>query len=200
MDHLDTDRFDMAFSRLSAVLRPSMKGVEVKQLATAYFRALEDLPIEAVLAAAKVCLRTFEHFPKPVDWRQVVEAAQRTATAKALVPHVDHRQMTQREVDEHERAHGLRFEDANCCCADCEAAGVTHRPLRFVPIEWADGTLEHAINPRTNKLEIVGEWAHGMKLRRWYEARDAFFALAKKHPHAAHVLAFAQAREPGEEG
>lgn len=47
-----------------------------------------------------------------------------------------------------------------CNCPECFQAGVTDKELRR--------------DPRTGKL------LHGQALRRWYEARDQFFALKAK--------------------
>jgi len=51
-------------------------------------------------------------------------------------------------------------------------------------------------------VEIVGHWAHGEELARWYAARDAFFALAKRAPRTLFdaVAVIVGDREPGIEG
>lgn len=46
---------------------------------------------------------------------------------------------------------------APCRCPECFQAGVSEKELRR--------------DPRS------GEWLHGQNLRRWYAARDEFFAL-----------------------
>jgi hypothetical protein len=110
------------------------------------------------------------------------------------------------EADDLARATAWCFEDAPCGCVQCYAAGVTDRPLRFVPTELGPDEYERAFNLRTGKVEIVGHWAHGDELHRWYAARDVFFALRRRAPRtlfdalAVIVGEVVGEREPGMEG
>jgi hypothetical protein len=99
------------------------------------------------------------------------------------------------------RAERLRYEDDPCGCLACQAAGVTDRPLRYVPQFTHDDREERAWCPLHQKLVVVGHWAHGDELARWYAARDRFFTRAKPNRTWYGVaLAVAGARESGEEG
>lgn len=67
MERTDTPRFAAALSQLAATF-----GKEVEPgLAEAYFAALEDLEIGAVLVAFKEATRTLEFFPRPVQLRRL---------------------------------------------------------------------------------------------------------------------------------
>lgn len=44
-----------------------------------------------------------------------------------------------------------------CNCLECQAAGVTDKPIRFVPAD---------------EFHQKAHWAHGEELRRWYEAYE----------------------------
>ena len=90
--------------------------------------------------------------------------------------------------------------------SECQAAGVSDRPLRFVPTLVGEEE-ERAFNPQRQRVEMVGHWAHGEELRRWYEAREACYALwrraAVKYPHLVGrgmAMVVTREREPGEEG
>jgi hypothetical protein len=56
------------------------------------------------------------------------------------------------------------------------------------------------MHPRRQRVEVVGHWAHGDELRRWYAARAACLASAKKYPRLVRRVLALVAREPGEEG
>lgn len=191
MEERDRDTFDRALGRVAGVFQLRVKPEEWVTLTKTYFTLLEGYPIDAVLHAAKVCLRTLKHFPRPVEWLEVLDRP--TATA----PTLDVRQMTTSEVLELTDAETRRYERPACACRACVAAGVSGRPLRYVPT--LDGeTEERAYHPRRERIEIVGHWAHGEELRRWYVARAAFFQRATVTPIAP-LLALV-GREPGEEG
>ena len=72
------------------------------------------------------------------------------------------------------------------------------RPLRFVPTRDGD-TEARAFNSRRNVVEIVGHWAHGDELARYYAAQAAFYALRHHGPRVRALIALV-ARDPGEEG
>ena len=88
-------------------------------------------------------------------------------------------------------------------CSACCRAGIDERPIRFVPtlVSLVDDEYERAYNARRQQVEIIGHWAHGEELARWYAAHDHFFALAAKTPRIARLLTMAGVeREPGQEG
>ena len=70
--------------------------------------------------------------------------------------------------------------------------------MRFVPTHATFDTYERAWDRRRKVVQIVGHWAHGAELARWYEARAAFYACAPKR--LRRTLALIGEREPGEEG
>ena len=202
MTDLDRPQFELAFRRMATVFRLRLKPAELDDLTGAYFKLLDRAPLTDVLAAGKACLSASKTFPKPAEWLHAL-------------PHVvydlpaDARWMTAFELDEQARAERLRYDDDPCPCVDCVQAGVSDRPLRYVPTVFAD-TEAKAFNSRRNKLEVVGHWAHGEELRSWYAAREAFFGLAAKFPgllkllrrreRKATLALVAATREPGEEG
>jgi len=164
----DFSTFDRAFRRVCGAFRLKLKPVEVEELTRTYFRVLESYPLEEVLRAGKTCLTKSRKFPRPADW--IAELA------GALPPcPKDQRQMTLAEMDDLDRAKRLRYRDHPCLCSDCCRAGVDERELRFVPTLRLDEEEERAFNPRRNGPEVVGHWAHGEELRRWYEARGNFY-------------------------
>jgi hypothetical protein len=191
MDESDYGTFERAFGRASGAFRVKFRNTsEQTDLSRTYFRALESFRLDLVLHAFKTCLAKCRTFPKIVDVLAVLEPP--TATCPP-----DRRQMSVDEAAEHWRATLARYHDDPCGCLLCQAAGVTDRPLRFVPTV-VDGQEERAFNPTRKVVEVVGHWAHGEELRQWYETQEAFGAklrvVTKKYPH----LAFQ--REPGQEG
>jgi hypothetical protein len=193
MTDMDFQTFSVAFDRIVTGFRVKLKPKEAKDLPQIYFRALRAYPLDAVLLAGKGCVDKGKKFPQVADW---LEALVVKGSAPANCPD-SARQMRVSEIDDHERAAAMRYEDEPCLCAECEHAGVMYRPLRFVPTLQGD-SYEQAFNPRRGKVEIVGHWAHGDELKRWYVARDHFFALAKAKPQFARVLALV-GRQPGED-
>ena len=109
--------------------------------------------------------------------------------------------MTGLEQDDLARAERLRYEDTPCSCVLCFRAAVNDRPLRFVPTLTHDGGDElRAFHPQRRRVEVVGHWAHGEELARWYQARAACFSRAATSPTGRRVLALVGSREPGEDG
>lgn len=168
-----------------------------------YFDALGAYPLGAVLASAQVLRDTHKHFPTIAEW---LEAVRRQAPPAPPASH-DVRWMTAAECDALAWAAAHGFEDEQpCLCAACVRANVEDRPRRFVPHDD-----ERAWNPRMNKLETPGHWAHGEELARWYAARDGFFS--RLGPRKVRTLnqavatiagrwqqTLSRVREPGEEG
>lgn len=203
MDSSDAGTFDTAFGRVSGAFSKIFKAGELEPMKAAYFRALAPFPISAVVAAGDECIRTLKRFPRVADWRQAIRTS-------GPVPR-DVREMTAHERTEQERARQLGYRNAPCACGACVAAGVSDREIRFVPTLWPDGTEETALNGR-QAVEVVGHWAHGAELARWYTARDAFFRLAagkgprvlhherRRRPFADRLAEIFGDRDPGEEG
>lgn len=195
MTDFDFDTFASSLTRVMAAFpKFRLQPAKVTELTQIYFDVLKAHDIADVLLAGKACINKHKTFPAVADW-----LAELPPTARARP--ADVRQMRADEVDEHETARQLGYEDEPCLCAECERAGVMHRPLRFVPLERGDGEHERAYNPRRKQMEIVGLWIHGEDLRRFYAARDAFYAL-RDDPRKATLMRLVAigGREPGEEG
>ena len=191
---IESDRatFDSAFRRVCGAFRLRFKATEAEDLTRTYFKILEPYPLDRVLLAGKQCMTTSRKFPLAADW--VAAVADLALSASPL----DVRQMTTDELDEHEAAERARWDGQPCLCVACVRANVDDRPLRFVPTHATFSEDERAFNPRRKHVQVVGHWAHGEELLRWYVARAAFYASAPKK--FRRVLAFVGAREPGEDG
>lgn len=189
MTDTDFGTFDRAFRRLVGAYRLKLKAADLEELVKTYWRVLQDEALEDVLAAGKTVLTSCKKFPLPVDWLAALRSREVTAAARDL------RTMSSDEAVAYVRAERLRYEDDSCACLLCQAAGVTHRLLRFVPDFTEDGRDERATNPLRDRIVTVGHWAHGEELDRWYIARDRFYAV---FPRALALVA--AVREPGQEG
>jgi hypothetical protein len=191
----DYDDFAAAMHRLVLAYRLRVPPEDLSTMTRTYFRVLECYALADVLHAGRTCLETSKTFPKVADWLAVLTGAAPgpppTKGSASPAPGAS-------DVDRQTQAAAMRYQDRPCECDDCTAAGVANLPIRFVPTLWADGSDERAYNPRRQQVEIVGHWAHGEELRRWYDARAAFFEHAKRFPAARKILSFV--REPGEEG
>lgn len=203
MTDLEYPTFSEAFRRVITAFRLKLKAAEIDELTRTYFRMMTAYELDAVLAAGRVCIGKYRTFPKAADWLTELGPTTTRGCPEDL------RHMSADELDVFEQAARTRYEDLPCACGACVHAGMTDRPLRFVPT--LDGeSYERAYNPRTGRVELAGHWAHGAELARWYAARDAFFALAPKTPaffalvEALTIrdgeLVGAGAREPGMEG
>jgi hypothetical protein len=191
--------FDRAFGRVCGAYRLKVKPSEAEELTKTYFKVLEPWALEAVLAAGKLVMAKCKRFPSISEW--VAELP----TITTATPPADRRLMSVAEMDEHERAAAMRYEGTPCGCPSCFGAGIHERPIRFVPtlVSLLDDAYERAFNSRRNQLEVVGHWAHGEELARWYQARDHFFGLAETMPRLGRLVTFTRAlleREPGMEG
>jgi len=176
VDESDYDTFERAFRKLGTALRLRVKEADMKELVNTYFRVLNGARLDAVLAGAKVCLTKCKAFPKPVEW---LDAIPKTVPGRPVAS--DYRTLSPDEAAEWSRAERLCYEDAPCQCALCQTAGVTHRPLRFVPQFTADDRDELVIHPNKPRPVTAGHWAHGEEFARWYRAKEEFYALAAKH-------------------
>lgn len=195
MTDFDFTTFEKTFGRVVTAFRLKLRASERDELTRTYFKILDQHAIEDVAAAGKRCVEKQRTFPKAADW-----LAELASSAATVCP-ADRRQMRVEEADELARAEALCFDDAPCYCAECVTAGVDGLPLRFVPSEFTSDELERAFNPRRGKLDVVGHWAHGEELARWYQARAAFRGLAERAPRTlADAVAAIVGREPGMEG
>ena len=188
----DFGTFERAFGRVCGAFRLRFKANEAEDLTRTYFKILEPFPLDRVLLAGRNVMSVSRKFPLAADWVSAVVA---------LTDHtpLDVRQMTTDELDEHEAAERARWENAPCSCVACVRANVGQSPLRFVPTHATFSDDERAFNPRRHAVQIVGHWAHGEELGRWYTARARFYASAPKK--FRRVLALVGAgREPGIEG
>lgn len=187
MDASDYGTFETAFKRLSSALRLKITGGE--DLPRTYFKLLEEYPLDRVLHAGRTCGRNRVTFPKPAEWIAAIEVPEAPP---------DVRQMTIDELAERDRAADLRYRDNLCGCRECARAGVDDQEIRYVPTLLFTDEYERAYEPRRKRIEIAGHWAHGEELARWYTARAACLALARrKYPKLLKLL---RTREPGEEG
>jgi len=195
MDAADRRTFDQAFSNMARAFRLKLKPTELEELTTTYFKILASAPLEAVLAAGKTCLEQSRTFPKAADWFQALPAGAREAPADCRVMSAD-------ELAAYHRAERQRYEDDPCGCLACQLAGVTARPLRFVPEFDHNDQPERAFDNTRHRVVVTGHWAHGDELARWYTARAAFFAsVPRQSPMARALLALVpHEREPGEDG
>jgi len=171
MDDRDYETFDRAFRKLGVVFRLRLKEADLKELIATYFRILDGARLDAVLAGAKVCLTRCKTFPKPAEW---LDALPKHVAPGA--PATELRRMGAEEAEEWARAERLRWEDQPCACVACVAAGVSDRPIRFVPQFTPEDTDDRAIHPAKQRPVTTGHWAHGEELARWYRAKEAFYA------------------------
>jgi hypothetical protein len=106
------------------------------------------------------------------------------------------------EIAEYHQAERQHYQADPCGCLSCQLAGVTPRPLRFVPDFTDDDRPEQAFDSVRKRIVQTGHWAHGDELARWYAARAAFFATVPRSSPMARALAVlvSPEREPGEEG
>lgn len=191
MESSDSGTFERAFKRVSGAFAKGWKPGEFDTTVKAYFEALRHVSIDVVVEAGDRCIRTRTRFPKVADWLADVGSSMAPGTAPPGM-----RYMTEAERDEHAQAAAQCYQDAPCDCLLCQSADVSTRALRFVPTV-IDGSLERAFNPRRNVVEVVGHWAHGQELARWYAAHEACrTAWPQKYRRALRLVD----REPGEEG
>ena len=159
------EAFVVEFRRLSRALERFPQGVsELRDRADAYFHALKNLPLAALVAKADGWIQTETKFPKPAEWARVHQPQ-----TLSLVP-----TLTNEEAHEYVRAEGLGYEDAPCSCAACGEAGVQEKPIRFMPELTAEDRDRKVMC--WARMVTAGHWAHGWELARWYLARDAFWA------------------------
>jgi hypothetical protein len=206
----DTDRpaFVSAFRRLAVTFRMKLRPADMDSMIDMYLQAFEPYALHDVVAAANASLHTHRRFPKPLDWIEAI-----TRTQVGAPPDV--RVMSTVEASDYVRAERLHYDDDPCDCLTCQADDTTTLRRRFVPDFTDDDREERAYCPLKNRIVVVGHWAHGHELQRWYAARQIFFGDANRSgvhakvlrrlgfiytpPASAPRLQLAE-REPGEEG
>lgn len=166
----DDVAFVEIFMNLRRVFNMRAAGAdELREIADGYLKAMRRFSIAQVRAAAEKIIETSEHFPKPAQWIRAIPSPQNVGVLPMMEP----------DATEHKRAIQLGYEDDPCGCHECKAAEVSHRMLRYVPeTDSDDRDLRMVLD---GKAVVKGHWAHGEELKRWYAARDAFFALRDKH-------------------
>lgn len=166
MMNADYDAFVGEFRRLAAALeRYKLSPAETSAKADVYFQVLKKFTLIEVTAKADHWLASETRMPKPVEWASVI--VRRTIVLNA---------MTLMEAQAYAAAEAAGWEGEACGCQSCVEAGVTDKPLRFVPDFDANDTTITKTNPLKNDRAVAtGHWAHGDELRRWYVAKDAFW-------------------------
>lgn len=165
---------------------------DVQQLGASYFKALRRYPLAMVQAGADRVIQQNKHFPKPAEWLDAIPRA----TAGASGPE----ELSAFDRDEWLAAERGRWEQPSCKCSECKFAGVTDRPMRFVPNIDADGQDSRGL---IGERQVTrGHWIHGQDLSRWYAAKDEFWRLFKAFvpKKAMYVPPPSAPREPGMEG
>jgi hypothetical protein len=169
-------------------------------LGEVYFKALQPFPLRDVQAGADRCTAFLKRFPKPVEWKEQIP--------RPTAPGIP--ELGSFEAADYLEAESCFFEMPPCRCAACVQAGVSMRPIRYMPDE---DEVKVRVGAR---VVLRGHWAHGDELRRWYAAKEAFWAKARSLGYKSQLLnppdrpaatrkktrglvAVAD-REPGEEG
>lgn len=136
-----------------------------QHMGASYFKTLRKYPLAQIQAGAEGWIQRGKYFPKPAEWIDAIPRERQRAVELQTLSDEDGRA--------HRRAEALCYEDAPCHCRECRAAGVTDRPLRYVPEVNEDGSDRKALDG--DRTVTVGHWAHGAELARWYEARADFW-------------------------
>lgn len=163
----DLGAFTEEVRRVATIFRFRASPLELTQVTHAYFKAFRSRALSAVIAGADAWITKGQRFPKPFEW---LEAMPRPGAKPANVP-----TLNQDEAEEWYRAERLGWEDAPCACVVCTAAGVTDKPLRFVPEVDEHDRDRKVYEPIRSRTVTAGHWAHGEELVRWYVAKEKFF-------------------------
>jgi hypothetical protein len=195
----DFEKFQRAFVRLAGLFRLRLHGDALDELTRSYFKILQEFTLADVFEGAKRVVEKQRAFPKPIDWLRAIP--------KPPPPQSSELVMTDDQAEEWQRAERLRYDDAPCGCSSCVAAGVSDKPVRFVPEFTADGRERRLRNLRLDRVVTAGHWAHGTELAGYYRAKAAFYdrfhaTLARKTvaPVRRDFAGVTRDREPGEEG
>ena len=196
MTYEDRPAFRRAFQRIVETFRLKLRPVAAETLEDMYFEILEHAPLDQVLEAGKECAATCRTFPKPMTWLAALP------NGAARKPEPDQRTMGVTECHGYHDAERLHWQDEPCPCLTCQAADITHLPLRFVPEFHDEGPEIRVFDAVRGRVVVAGHWAHGDELAAWYRAREVFFASAPiaRQLLARVVPALNYMREPGEEG
>jgi hypothetical protein len=169
MTDVDLPAFVDTFDGLKRIFPLRGSSDDLRQLQQAYFKTLRPFPIERVVAGAELWRTNGVRFPKPAEW---VRSMPRASAANLA-------EFTPYEAAEYRRAQRQMWSDEPCDCLECQAAGVTHRFLRYVPeVDDEDRDVRALLD---GNAVTRGHWAHGEELRRYYAARDAYFELKDKY-------------------
>ena len=194
MNDTDSAKFHHAFLRLVAMLpRERPRDKDLKSVEESYFKVLlRKNSIDEVIAAGLTVAETFTKFPTAAEWLSAMSGHGAGQVA-------DRREMTQAEAAMHRRAQELHYTDEPCACRHCVSAGVSDRPLRFVPDSRDDSRDERAIDPTTQREVIVGpgHWARGEELRKYYNARATASLPIRGHPAGRRLIPFTQHEQEG---
>ncbi len=161
----DLDPFMETFQAVQRIFPLRGEDRELRHVGASYFKAMRRFPLSAVRAGAEVWIQQGKRFPKPAEWIESIPPRTAVSSIQAL---------SESDMHDYLRAEQLRYEDVPCACAACRAAGVSDKPLRFVPEVEADGRDKKALIG--SRVIITGHWAHGEELARWYVAKHAFWA------------------------
>jgi len=168
--------FVTVFANLRRVFALRATPEELARIQGLYFQVFRRYTLDDVEAGAQAWLASGAKFPKPHEWiRSMPREAGDGLVGLSPVP-VD-------EVAELREAIQLRYVGDSCSCYLCQQAGVSHRFLRHVPLEDEHG---HSIRAVLDGHPVTrGRWIHGVELRDWYAAHDAFAAdLSRYIPKA----------------
>ena len=103
--------------------------------------------------------------------------------------------MSDHEISEWRDAERLGYENAPCKCRECREAGVSEKPIRFVP---HDPDAQGQLSP--SRIVLLGHYIHGDALANWYYAREKFWTDARALFAAKAMPEVLAPREPGQEG
>lgn len=167
-------------------------------LSEAYFKALRPFPIQMVVDGGERCTTKLKRFPKPIEWAEMVP--------RPSAPGVP--EMSKFEASDYLEAESFFYEMPPCGCGLCRQAGISDKPIRYVP---DDDEPKGKIGER---VVVRGHSAHGFELKRYYAAKEAFWAKARSLGYKSSLLnpparvdrkrsdlvAVGGGREPGEDG
>lgn len=137
--------------------------------AAQYFRVLKGFDFGDVARAADYWAGHEQFFPAPAQW---VEAVSKVPKGQPLL------ELSVDQAREYADAEGRGFEGQCCTCRECAQNGVDEKPTRYVPTEDRHGETEQ--RTYRGRAVVVGHWAHGLELFRWYAARANFYEQAMR--------------------
>lgn len=179
MIHTDLFAFSDIFNSLQRVLGGrKLDETERQRMLGDYFRALRSYPIDAVRAGAERCMATAKHFPRPMEWAEVIPRQSAGADCPTI---------TAAELNDYRDADASGGTGFPCGCQPCREAGVDRLPLRFVPECEADGSDRRRLDPSGGRIVVTGHWAHGQELAGYSRAKEAFLTEAHRLFNAGRV-------------